>query len=94
MSMKTTRKAAAAVLAFLAVYLLIVPHGRGHRRATSSPAPPQALRAAGLSSSQTAILLKIEDPTFFNHSGLSLSDGQGLTTMFVGGRARPLPLPR
>jgi hypothetical protein len=35
----------------------------------------------GLSKRQTEILLAVEDPTFFEHGGLSLSDGQGLTTI-------------
>lgn len=34
-----------------------------------------------LSASQTTILFQIEDPTFLTHSGLSLADGQGLTTI-------------
>ncbi|HEY0063116.1 MAG TPA: transglycosylase domain-containing protein [Telluria sp.] len=34
-----------------------------------------------LSARQTAILLKIEDPIFFEHPGLSLADGQGVTTI-------------
>lgn len=34
-----------------------------------------------LSSSQADILLKVEDPTFYEHLGLDLSDGQGLTTI-------------
>jgi membrane carboxypeptidase/penicillin-binding protein len=38
-------------------------------------------RYTELSASQAAILLKIEDPTFFEHAGIDLSDGQGLTTV-------------
>ncbi|VUD46213.1 Penicillin-binding protein 1B [Thalassocella blandensis] len=34
-----------------------------------------------LSSSQTDILLKIEDPTFYKHIGIDVSEGQGLTTI-------------
>jgi len=41
---------------------------------------PQAERAA-LAPRQTAILLRIEDPTFYTHPGLSLADGQGMATI-------------
>lgn len=34
-----------------------------------------------LSARQTAILLQVEDPAFFQHAGLSLASGQGLTTI-------------
>lgn len=37
--------------------------------------------ATGLNEKQTAMLLSIEDPTFASHRGLSLADGQGLTTI-------------
>lgn len=34
-----------------------------------------------LSARQTTILLQVEDPAFFQHAGLSLASGQGLTTI-------------
>lgn len=37
--------------------------------------------AAELDSQHTAALIKIEDPTFYDHSGLDISNGQGLTTI-------------
>lgn len=37
--------------------------------------------ATSLSPRQQAILLKIEDPTFLTHHGLSLADGQGVMTI-------------
>ncbi|SHH54236.1 transglycosylase domain-containing protein [Massilia sp. CF038] len=40
------------------------------------PAP-----AHTLSPRQSSILLQIEDPTFFTHHGVSLADGQGVTTL-------------
>jgi membrane carboxypeptidase/penicillin-binding protein len=43
----------------------------------SAPEPP----LMPLSTRQTAILLRVEDPTFFRHSGLSLADGQGMATI-------------
>ncbi len=42
---------------------------------------PVPTAAAALTPRQQAILLKIEDPTFFEHKGLSLTDGQGITTI-------------
>ena len=44
--------------------------------ASSSVAP-----AAPLSARQTAILLRVEDPTFFEHAGLSVAPGQGVATI-------------
>lgn len=43
----------------------------------SAPEPP----LMPLSTRQTAILLRVEDPTFFRHSGLSLTEGQGRATI-------------
>jgi membrane carboxypeptidase/penicillin-binding protein len=42
-------------------------------------APPVA--ATPLSSRQAAILLKVEDPTFFEHHGISIARGQGFATI-------------
>jgi len=42
---------------------------------------PVPLGAGVLSPSQQDILLKIEDPTFFQHGGVSLANGQGVTTI-------------
>lgn len=53
--------------------------------------PP--LRQPLLADSQTAILLAVEDPTYFSHSGLDLSRGQGLTTI-TSSAARELYLNR
>ena len=38
-------------------------------------------QSAPLSERQTAILLRVEDPTFFAHHGLSIGSGQGLATI-------------
>lgn len=45
------------------------------------PDTATANQAAKLDSSQIEILIKIEDPTFYQHIGLDLSNGQGLTTI-------------
>ena len=41
------------------------------------PAPPMM----PLSARQTTILLRVEDPTFFQHAGVSLAEGQGVATI-------------
>ena len=43
--------------------------------------PVPAESRALLSERQTAILLRVEDPDFFTHSGLSAAKGQGLATI-------------
>lgn len=42
---------------------------------------PAALYGTALPPGKQSILLKIEDPTFFDHSGVSLANGQGVTTV-------------
>ena len=41
----------------------------------------QGAHAVELSPRQRDILLRIEDPTFFSHHGVSLADGQGVATI-------------
>lgn len=79
-SMAGVRKALLAFALFLLAYLLTAA-------AWSWSALDEALvafPAAGIvatSPRQTELLLKIEDPTFYQHAGLSLADGQGVTTI-------------
>jgi len=48
-------------------------------------AKPQPLALAALSSEQKDILLKVEDPGFYGHSGIDVSSpGQGMTTITQG----------
>jgi len=43
---------------------------------------PQSIRIADLSPEQKDILLKVEDPAFYDHNGVDLSSpGQGMTTI-------------
>jgi len=42
---------------------------------------PPPSRASALSPAQAQVLLKIEDPTFYAHSGLSVANGQGVATL-------------
>lgn len=73
-------RALLAVMALLLVYLAVVIWW-----ASASVDTLLAQRPAGsapqLTQNQLAILLQIEDPTFFTHRGLSLADGQGVATI-------------
>jgi len=78
--MKRLGKALLAVAALVLVYLAIAA---GWAAASVDPllARHPATQSSSLSPSQLAILLKIEDPTFLTHHGLSLADGQGVATI-------------
>lgn len=65
------------LLAYLAIAALWANSALDQLMA-SYPAPANT---SALSTRQQEILLKIEDPTFFEHRGLSLADGQGMTTI-------------
>lgn len=80
MSKKILRRTLFAIPALLLAYLAIAAswaHLCVDELLAARPAPT----SAALSQRQQDILLKIEDPTFFNHAGLSLADGQGVTTI-------------
>ena len=66
----------ALVLAYLAIAAL---WARASFDAALASVPlPQS---APMSERQTAILLRVEDPAFFEHHGLSIGSGQGLATI-------------
>jgi hypothetical protein len=68
--------ALALVLAYLALagtWAWLVLDDALASRPVTDPAP--------LSARQSAILLRVEDPTFFEHPGLSIAPGQGVTTI-------------
>ena len=79
--MKRLGKAVLALAALLLVYLAVVAWwatasvGTLLAQQTVDPSAPR------LSQSQRAILLRIEDPSFFTHHGLSLAEGQGVATI-------------
>ncbi len=76
------------------VYLIIAASWAAIALGDVMPAVPPA--PTGLSARQIAILLKVEDPTFYQHHGLSLADGQGFATIssavasqvFLSGRSQ------
>jgi membrane carboxypeptidase/penicillin-binding protein len=78
--MRRLGKALLAVAALLLVYLAIVA-GWAAASVDTLLARHPATQQAALSPSQLAILLKIEDPSFLAHRGLSLADGQGVATL-------------
>jgi len=86
--LRTVARASAILIAVLLAYLLIVAAwawaSYGDAVRTAPPAP-----TVELSSRQTAILLQVEDPTFYQHAGLSVAPGQGMATM-TGAVARDL----
>lgn len=71
---------AALLLALLLVYLAVAASWA--RLSVDELLAQQAAPAhAPLSPRQRDILLRIEDPTFYSHPGLSLADGQGVATI-------------
>ena len=78
--MRRFGKVLLAIAALLFVYLAIVA-GWAAASVDTLLARHPVTQEAALSPSQLAILLKIEDPTFLTHHGLSLADGQGVATM-------------
>ena len=78
--MKRFGQALLAIAALLLVYLAIAATWAAASVDTLLARHP-ATQAALLSPRQLAILLQIEDPTFFSHHGLSLADGQGVATL-------------
>ena len=78
--MRRLGKALLAIAALILVYLAIVA-GWAAASVDTLLARHPVTQEAPLSASQLAILLKIEDPTFLTHHGLSLADGQGVATI-------------
>lgn len=79
--LRTVRKASLVGLALLSAYLVGVALwslASVHQVADHYAAPAHG---TGLSTHQTEILLRIEDPTFFSHRGLSVGNGQGFATI-------------
>lgn len=68
------------LLALLLVYLAVVAWWAAASVDTLLAQRPSDT-APRLTQNQLAVLLRIEDPTFFSHRGLSLADGQGVATI-------------
>lgn len=79
-SLKFARKALLAFLLAVVSYLAIAAAWAWVAFPSAAQGLPQA-SAMPLSPRQVEILLKVEDPDFFYHSGLSAWSGQGLATI-------------
>ncbi|HTF96807.1 MAG TPA: biosynthetic peptidoglycan transglycosylase [Cellvibrio sp.] len=79
--MKKITKLMLGIFAFPGIYLAVV--GVWASLSVSSLLPEQNTEGEKvlLTQEQVDILLKIEDPTFYDHAGIDLSSGQGLTTI-------------
>lgn len=66
--------------ASLAAYLLVAAAWAWWSFDTALAGAPATVRQP-LSARQVAILLRVEDPSFFDHAGVSLADGQGAATI-------------
>ena len=78
--MTRSRKILLIVPALILAYLAIVAlwaWSSFDAALASAPVP----QSAPLSERQTAVLLRVEDPSFFEHHGLSIGSGQGLATI-------------
>lgn len=77
--MRFACKTVLAVFLLAAAYLgLVAVWAATSFNAVMEAAPPPPMP---LSARQTAILLRVEDPTFFKHPGVSLAEGQGVATI-------------
>jgi membrane carboxypeptidase/penicillin-binding protein len=65
----------------ITLYLIIVAMWASVSVSYVLPKAPTGNELPLLTLEQKEILLKIEDPTFYNHAGLDISLGQGLTTI-------------
>jgi len=79
--MKHLGKGLLALLAALALYLAIAAGWAAASIDDLLARWPRGAAPAALSPRQTDILLRIEDPTFQAHHGLSLAEGQGVATI-------------
>ena len=79
--MKRLGKVLLALAALLLVYLAVVAWWASASVDTLLAQQTVDPSAPRLSQSQLAILLRIEDPSFFTHHGLSLAEGQGVATI-------------
>lgn len=79
--MKRLGKVLLALAALLLVYLAVVAWWATAAVGTLLAQHSTDASAPRLSQSQRAILLRIEDPSFFTHHGLSLAEGQGVSTI-------------
>ena len=81
MYLKVLKKIILGIVAVITMYLIIVSIWASLSISYLLPAATIGSELSLLSLEQKKILLKIEDPTFYKHIGLDVSQGQGLTTI-------------
>lgn len=81
MKIKKILKFIAGIISVIGVYLLIVGVWASLSVNELLPKASTNNERILLTEQQIETLLKIEDPTFYNHVGVDLSPGQGLTTI-------------
>lgn len=78
--MKRLRRLLLLLPAFLLAYLAVVSMWAWSAFDDAIASAP-VTEAVQLSARQAAILLRVEDPTFYEHAGLSIGQGQGVATI-------------
>ncbi len=81
MKIKKVLKCGIGILGVICLYLVVVGIWASLSVAELLPNSFANNGQLFLTKEQSDILLKIEDPTFYNHAGIDLSLGQGLTTI-------------
>lgn len=81
MKFKKILKCILGIIFIISLYLVIVAAWATLSVGELLPKSIASNKQPLLTQQQTHILLKIEDPTFFDHAGIDLSQGQGLTTI-------------
>lgn len=81
MVLKTIKWTFIGVLGFVVLYLGIVWLWANSAAPDLLSRVPSSSSQAGLKPHHLDALIKIEDPTFYTHGGLDISNGQGLTTI-------------
>lgn len=79
--MKTSFKIGLCIISIISLYFVVVGSWALLSVDELMPRLDAASQQASLSDRQIEILLKIEDPRFYQHMGIDLSVGQGLTTI-------------
>jgi len=81
MYLKVSGKVLLGIAVALSIYLSITAIWASLIVSDVLPEVTKSNKQSLLTIEQEKILLKIEDPTFYEHAGLDISEGQGLTTI-------------
>jgi membrane carboxypeptidase/penicillin-binding protein len=81
MNFKKILKNIVSIILIISLYLVIAGAWASLSVGDLLPKAIASNEQISLTKQQTDILLRIEDPTFFDHAGIDISQGQGLTTI-------------